>query len=176
MRRRGYTLIELLITVGIMGLLSGMLIVYSTTGRAQVALFVEESKIAQILLRAKSVALATYVDPVGPCGYGLRVDSAARTYSLFSYKESDCANITSIDPSDSAKYRVVETYTLPPSLAFQDGANKLDAVLFVPPDPRTFISSGGSILSGGAGNIYLATVDGTASIRVSVTTAGQITF
>ncbi len=159
-----------------MGILSSSLILYSSTGRAQVALYTEEAKIAQLILKSKSMAIATYVDASRPCGFGFRVDYAGNSYELFQYKVSDCSSISAIDPADGSKYTRLESFPLTQAVAYGNGANRLDAVLFVPPEPKTYISSGGSLLPGGSGNIYLQTADGSASITIRVSTAGQITF
>lgn len=173
----GFTLLELLIVVSITALLSSYAILYTATGRQQVALYVEASKITQTVLKSKSLAIATYANPAAPvCGYGVRVDSGASAYALFSYNAPDCSSIPSIDFADASKYTELERFSLAPGLAFQTGSTPLDAVLFVPPDPETLLWSGGTPLQSGSGFISIQTRDGLASVRVGVSTAGQVTF
>ena len=173
----GFTLIELLIVVAITALLSSFMLVYQSTGRQQVSLYVEKSKIAQFVLKSKSLAIATYIDPSSPvCGFGVHFDYAVSTYALFSYNAPNCNAISFIDTTDSANYKVFESFPLAQGLSFKDGVGKLDHVFFIPPDPTTLIWSGGVLVGSGSGNIYVATTDGTASITITVSTAGQVAF
>ncbi len=54
--------------------------------------------------------------------------------------------------------------------------DKMDDVFFVPPDPKTVINIGGSLLRDTTGYIYLITDDGSLSRRISVNPSGQITY
>lgn len=176
--KKGFSLIELLIAVAITAVLSSILILYSATGRAQVALYVEEAKIAQLVLKSKSLAIATYANPgQSTCGYGLHIDYETGRYSVFSYRTSDCSNIFGIDTADPMKYKEIESYSLSSDIVFQSGSSgNLDSVLFVPPDPKTLIWSGGGALTGNFGSIELKTLSGSASAKILVTIGGQITF
>jgi prepilin-type N-terminal cleavage/methylation domain-containing protein len=172
MREDGYTLLELLVVLGITGLLSGMVILYGGEGRRQVALSVESVKIVQAISRAKALAVATYADLSSPCGFGVHFDYPQKKYSVRSYRTSpDCENVSGIASSET-----LEEFGLGSGLVWQEGAGKIDDVIFIPPDPKTYIFSGGALLVGGAsGRVYLVT-DGGATRTVTVNQAGQITF
>lgn len=173
--RGGFTLIELLVVVMVTGLLSGFFILYGRAGRQRIALTVETAKMAQTIFRAKERALATYTDPdplKRACGYGVHADSSSRTYSLFGYQAADCRALASID---AANFVLVETSALASGMSFGSGADRLDDVLFVPPDPTTLLWGGGAPLSS-SGNFYLSTADGGMQARISVNSAGQINF
>ena len=60
MERKGFTLIEILIVLAITAVLSGLAIVYTHVGQNQISLSIEESKIAQLILEAKELSIATY--------------------------------------------------------------------------------------------------------------------
>ena len=178
----GFTIIELLVVIGVVILLLGCLILYSGASRNQVALYVEEAKIAQIILRSKTLSISTFGNPSVPCGYGVEINQAAKTYSLFSYDVPDCSTISNIDINDPSKYKLVQSFKLPNGVVFQGcpagGGERLDYVLFIPPDPKTLVWVDGypTPTAAGSGKIYLATADCSANIAVTVSTAGQVSF
>lgn len=180
--RMGFTIIELLVVIGVVILLLGCLILYSGVSRNQVALYIEEAKIAQIILRSKTLSISTFGDPNVPCGYGVEVSQAAKTYSLFSYDVPDCGAISNIEVNDPNKYKTVQSFKLSQGVVFQScpagGGERLDYVLFIPPDPKTLVWVDGSPTptATDSGKIYLATVDCSANIVVTVSTAGQVSF
>lgn len=174
--RSGFTLIELLVSVTVTALLSSFVIVYTTNGRAQTALYVEQSKIIQVIVRAKSLAISTYDAPDPLCGYGVHFDQSAGAYDLFSYRDSACNLISFIDPTDSAHYVSLHRYVLPKNLMLRDGENAISDILFIPPDPKTLLWSEGVILTTGTGNVYLAAKDGPWNTNLHVSVAGQISF
>ena len=173
--RRGFTMIELLVTVATIALLASYMLLYTSKSRNQIALYVQESKIVRILSRSKSLAIATYNSPDVPCGYGVRIKYAENAYALYRYNASDCANIASIDVG-SSDYQEIQVFPLPANIVFENGVEAMDTVIFIPPDPKTRIWSGGLPFTAVQGNVYLRTVDGSARVTVSVTPAGQISF
>jgi prepilin-type N-terminal cleavage/methylation domain-containing protein len=175
-RKRGFTLIELLVSVTITAFLSSFVIIYTSSGRAQTTLYIEQAKIIQIVARAKSLAISTYDANIPPCGYGVHFDSVAGMYDLFSYSNTaPCGQISSIDPL-SSRYTIVRHYVLPRGLMLGDGQNKMSDILFLPPDPKTVMWSGGVILTSGEGSVYLVTSAGPWRTTMHVSIAGQIGF
>lgn len=195
---RGFTLIEVLIVVAITSLLSGMVMTYSSRGRTQVALYVEAAKLSQVILRAKSLAVATYSDPnlLGsgiPCGYGVQIDYAAGTYSLFSYMPAlpsvSCrptpvgalsgigANPVGEDPTNYI-YSAIDTVRLSPGVVYGSGNPKLTDILFIPPDPATLIWSDDSAAASNVASEvdFVSTADALSKVTVKISAAGQITF
>ena len=175
-KRRGFTMIELLVTIAITALLASYMITYSSRSRSQIALAVEQSKLAQIVSRSKSLAISTYGEAIAPCGYGVQLDYLANSYTLYSYAPSSgCRNITSIDPASDV-YMKTGTFTLPTGLIFMGGAGTIDTVFFLPPDPQTMRWSQGLPLGAESGQIVIGTADGSSRATVSINAAGQITF
>lgn len=177
----GFTIVEILVVLAITALLSSFIITYTGTGRAQVALYVEEAKLSQTILRAKSLAISTYNTPTVPCGYGLHVDYLARTYAIFSYKPtlSSCAAITEIDPNDIDAYQQIgDAFPLAPELNFvsDPGTRYLDTVFFTPPNPRTYLWVEGSADAdmSDSGKIYVATKNNSLKSTIEVTSSGQV--
>jgi prepilin-type N-terminal cleavage/methylation domain-containing protein len=93
--RRAFTLIELMVVLGISAVLSALAITYSKIGQNEVALSVEESKVGQFILQAKQLAIATYTVPpstaAASCGFGVTFNLAAtpQTYSVFVYDPAE---------------------------------------------------------------------------------------
>src|SRR5205823_134766 len=84
----GFTIVELLIVVAISAMLASIAIGYSSISRNQVALSVETAKVAESIIRAKSLAIATYASIPGTCAYGVSVDIAQNRYSIFAFTPS----------------------------------------------------------------------------------------
>jgi prepilin-type N-terminal cleavage/methylation domain-containing protein len=165
MHKSGFTLVEILIVVAITALLSGIAIVYSHVGQNQIALSVEESKIAQLILESKELSVATYSTDVATCGYGIHFDYASSTYSLFEYDSASpapgggrevCPTIASTtDPANGSgieqyEYKYVSgsygVHMAPGVTIVNAGAasDTIQDVLFYPPDPCTLISLDGA--------------------------------
>lgn len=201
--RRGFTIIELLIVIAISAMLSAIAIVYSGIARNQVALSVETAKVAQTILRAKDLAIATYATGAVSCGYGVVLNSTAGTYSIFSYDpqnhppehgatppcpQDTVASTSPIYADEMAQYSVDTWNVLLANGVKMDGTpgDALTVVLFYPPAPDTFISrsaagaGGQAFLDPALGDItskvYLVTQDGSASSTITVNGAGQVSF
>jgi prepilin-type N-terminal cleavage/methylation domain-containing protein len=171
--RRAYTLIELIVVIAITGLISGIMLVYGGVGREQINLSLEAVKIAQMISRAKALAVATYTDPSSPCGFGVHFDYSARKYSLRSYRTSPgCESVLGI-----ASSAVLNEFDLGTGLAWQRGGDSIEDVVFIPPDPKVYLFSNGTLLPGGvSGKVYLLTSGGEGARTITVNPAGQVTF
>jgi type II secretory pathway pseudopilin PulG len=180
-----FTVIELLVVVAISAMLSTLAILYSSIGRNQISLTVEESKIAQFILQAKALSIATYTNSSDVCGYGVRIDVADQTYSIFAYSPvgsppcPSVAGITGISSSDEAP-AAQGTWQVPVSSGVQltSDIDSLAAVMFYPPDPDVFLSEDNATFDAPAKtlHIYLRTVDGKNSATISVNPEGQVSF
>ncbi len=200
--RKGFTLLELLIVIGISAMLSAIAIVYSGLARNQVALSVETAKIAQVILRAKGLSVATYSGSSvsGACGYGALFNVASNTYSIFAYEpqnhppehmapppcpDDTLASTSPIYANEIAQYSPA-TWNVPLAngvrLTTSTAGDNLSIVLFYPPNPDIFISRDGqnfldpAVVNPVTSKVYLVTVDGSASATIAVNGAGQVTF
>jgi prepilin-type N-terminal cleavage/methylation domain-containing protein len=136
-KRRGFTLIEMVVVLAITAGLSSFLIIYNRASREYIALSVEAAKIAQVIGRARSYAVSFRTDPSAPatCGYGVTFDLAGQAYSFVRYEGTPCTGIELAGPTVIP----LETYRLDPKLRFGAGANVLEAVLFSPPEPKAYL-------------------------------------
>ncbi len=183
--RAGFTLIELLILVGVTIMLSSFLITYNSTGRQQIALYVEETKLAQMILQAKSLTLSTYNNfpPGGAiCGYGVHIayGQAGGSYNLFSYLAPGgnlgaCEHLPSFDPAAEVSLPGY-AFAFTPGVVFDAASSTMGDVLFVPPDPKTYVVDPSGAVMNTAGVISLMTQNGTAHLNIEINTAGQISF
>lgn len=177
MKRSGFTLVEVLVVIAITALLAGLILTYSTKSRDQVALYVEQAKLAQTIAQAKSLTISTYNQPIVPCGYGVSIDyndSAMGTYRLFAYNAPQCDNISFLDPGFE---KVINTEQLPGNLVFADpDAESITGILFLPPNPNTWVWLHGGSATSTEGRVRIMSRSGELSVDVSVSSAGQITF
>jgi prepilin-type N-terminal cleavage/methylation domain-containing protein len=206
MGNKGFTLIEILIVLAITAVLSGLAIVYTHVGQNQISLSIEESKVAQLILEAKELSVATYSSNSATCAYGVAFNYASSSYSLFAYNAAVtslpgyvgrpiCPSLAStsvaFDTSAVQQYQSGswQVHTAPGVVFDGSGGAASDTiqyVLFYPPDPCTLISLVGqtfksdcSSITGNpppAAYVYLSTVDGSMSRTITVNPAGQVSL
>jgi prepilin-type N-terminal cleavage/methylation domain-containing protein len=163
--KKGFTLIEILIVLAITALLSGLAIVYTHVGQNQISLSIEESKVAQLILEAKELSIATYGTNSDTCAYGVAFDyanpAASSTYSLFAYNAAATSSLYGgrpICPSIASTSAAIDTnaiqqyqsgswrvHTTQGVKLVNDGAasDTVQYVLFYPPDPCMLVSLAG---------------------------------
>ena len=175
----GFTLVEILITLSITAFLAGLTLTYSKIGERQIALSVEAQKIASIIFRAKSITFTGSGAAVANwCGYGVIVNYAAGTYSIFAYQEPTLPNCTMLTSVPSGFRVALSTFTLNQNVVFKNtNPDSMSLVLFIPPDPKTLLSlDDGTSLVTQPLKIYLETKDGLAKRTITVNSSGQIDF
>lgn len=197
MNKKGFTLIEMLVVLAITALLSGLAIVYTHVGQNQISLSIEESKVAQLILQAKELSIATYSTNSATCAYGVHFDLASSTYSLFEYNSAVvptgggrevCPSIgsTSAPGAVDTNPKVMAMYAAgswqvhtAQGVVLKSGAGAIQDILFYPPDPSTLINlSGQSTFQYPAPTayVYLSTTDGSAARTITVNPAGQVSL
>lgn len=177
--RSGFTLIEILVVISITAVFSLMSLTYSKAGERQTALYVEAQKLAGLIFRAKSLSLTTYRDAnPNRCGYGIEINYAAKTYSLFAYQEPSVPNCPSLTSAPPNFRTMISTYAIDSRLVLKNSASdSLSLVLFVPPNPKTLISfDDGASVSGGPAQVYLETSDSLAQRTIAINSYGQVDF
>lgn len=197
-RDYGFTLVELLVVVGIVAMISSLAITYSSASRNQIVLSREEASIGSLILKAKSLTITTKRQNLNvPCGYGLYIDYSQSKYFIFSYSLLSsgvtCSDVIkagfnpngSSNPFDNPPSPIGDNYlaTLPPNVKFAAKAPKLYMVFFLAPNPDTFIatedSSGneGIFQDSATASVYLQTIDGGAQKEISVSApTGDVNF
>lgn len=167
-------MIEVLIVIAITALLAGMILTYSSQSRDQVALYIEQAKLAQTVARAKSLTISTYNQPTVPCGYGVHFNYEENSYLLFSYDAPQCGGIQNLSSQFMTEVAVER---MPGNLAFgEEDAEGITDILFLPPNPDTWIWLHGSNATSTEGRVPLVSRSGVFSVEVLMSNAGQITF
>lgn len=175
--RSGFTLIEMLVVIGILGVLLTTLLLYTKASERQVTLYRNEEQVLDALTRAKQLSLAAFGQPgfgsgkTGvPCGYGVHFD-APNTFFMF----KDMSGSTGL--CDSADHRYSgpgelfgAPFTLDPAISFS--ILSASDILFLPPNPQVVMTPDAG--PNASALIEIKTVDGSTA-RIKVTTAGQIT-
>jgi prepilin-type N-terminal cleavage/methylation domain-containing protein len=187
--RKGFTLIEILVVLVISAMLAGIGLSYNSASRKEIALTVEAAKISQFILRAESLAIATYGSNSASlvCGYGVSFDAAAQTYGIFVYQPTAAATcrdmvlpLATIASGEMQQYTpgTSNVHVASEVRLVSSPADSIAVVLFYPPTPTTYISHDGSTFPSPtlASKVYLTTADGSDSRTISVNPAGQVSF
>lgn len=176
-----------MVVLAVTALLSGLILVYNSSTRETLRLFTEKAQMAQLILRAKALALSTYSDSDTPCGYGVRFVPESRReqarYELVEYRPLDCSDRARVD-TDPSSFEVsqLSTFPLPATLEFAFGNSNsplADAayVIFIPPDPIVLVArADGTLIETGVGKVELKIKGREASAIVTINAAGQVTF
>ncbi|MBM3256979.1 MAG: hypothetical protein FJY98_01465 [Candidatus Liptonbacteria bacterium] len=180
----GFSLIEIIVVIGVTLVLSGFAVHYSNVSRHTTVLSIERARIGQLILRAKSLTLATKRGAEGrPCGYGVWVDYN-RSLHLFSYSPDSgesCKDIAKKKPEPKIpNWEEVEEYELAKEVRFvlPPPSSKLDMVMFLAPEPATLIWKDGR--TGQAeletGFIRIEAAAGDMQATIFVTPRGEVSF
>ncbi len=160
----GFTFIEILIVMSIASVLSTILLTYSKTGERQIVLLRDQSRIQTFLVRAKSLALATYGESSPACGYGVHVEEP-RSVVLYADLSEDCEASSHDYVGPLAR---VESFELDKRLLLDNPAVR--DIFFLPPDPDVLF-----IPDAEEASIVIKTQGSSAQGSIHVTKAGQIT-
>jgi prepilin-type N-terminal cleavage/methylation domain-containing protein len=162
MNKNGFTLVEILVIIAIMAVLSGIAIVYSHIGQDQITLSIEESKVAQFVLEAKELSIATYSSNGATCAYGVEFNYASSTYSLFAYNSAATSSVGGGRPicpsiastSEAIVPSAINVYAagswqvkVTPGVVLHDygaASDTVQDILFYPPNPCTLIRTDSS--------------------------------
>lgn len=172
----GFTLVEMMVTIGIITLLSAALIGVTRTGDQQIILFRESSLLIANLNRVKGNAIQTFLQPGRPCGYGIYIDQVNRSYTLFQDQPSTpnkCATANHVFDAPAETLMIGATpqvFQLPVGVQFGPATNVLN-IVYVPPIPDVFINNGGLQ----TGIITIQGTSGSTVLTIQVNSSGQIT-
>ena len=82
-KKGGFTLIEMLVVIAIIGILSGMTLIYNRSGAEQLKLFKEESMVVGLLNRARALAAEKFNKNPDSCAFGIHFTAGSPNFSLF---------------------------------------------------------------------------------------------
>lgn len=186
MNNKGFTLIELVIVIGIVGVLTGGLAFYGRSAERQIILFKDQAKIVAALLKAKFLTISTYSSEAdAPCGYGVHINRARKEIIIFkdlvnigdscvnasnSYTGNYNCDNTDIS-SDYGLLECVEKLTLDKLIDFSN-LTDLENIVYIPPNPYVIINKDDAI---NRAQIEIQTFDGVAKRIITIINNGQIT-
>jgi prepilin-type N-terminal cleavage/methylation domain-containing protein len=169
--KAGFTLIETLIVIGIMGMLSAMLLAYNHSSTTQLALTVDQASVAGALNRAKALALEKYSPNLGgsviACAYGVHFTTSSYTiYGVLAY--NNCNGVTNYAYSGSLSQINVQTLKLDAGLIFASGTPT--DIYFIPPYLEAKSSPAGAM------TVTIQILATGATAQVSVSPGGGVSF
>jgi type II secretory pathway pseudopilin PulG len=166
---KGLTLTEILVTIAIIIILSGLIIANSGAGKSQLALSRSANKLAQDIRRAQEMAMSAKECPTGtgcadqvPPGYGIYLHQGDKNYLL--YADTNPNQIYGGGDTD------IETINFEKGIFIKDVGPANVSINFKPPDPKINIT--------GVGNEVLIEIalmaDSTRTKTIRVNKAGLI--
>ncbi len=182
--KKGFTLIEILVTLGILAILSAILVGYASESSRQTFMMIARERVIRLFARVRSLSTSTYSVNAGGgnqmliCGYGLHVDRPAGKLFIFQEMASDCsiANYQYTPGTDVPLAGALDSYSLDTGrIQFVTDPNgDLNDVVFVPPNPDIHINgdTAGTITKAG---VDLQIKDGSGyTAEVNINNAGQV--
>ncbi len=170
---KAFTLIEILVIIGILTLLTSFLLLYGRAGENQILLLREKAKVINNVLRAKAMALNLALESEPACGFGVHFEE--NRYFIFRDSALDPRDCF-IDPGHrrysgeaSGELLTDEIFSLDANLRFSRLA--VADVFFRPPQPEAFLDGEQTLPEA---EIILATQDNRSSVRIVINNAGQI--
>jgi len=166
----GFTLVEMLVVLGITAMLSSVFIGYGGTIKDQVSLFREEAKMVQVLYKAKtySVQALKNSDGKSSCGYGVHFSNIENSYFIYLKNERESDGTCK---KDNLNYRNGDTQ--------QGNKNMIDSkvhlnnvsdIVFIPPKPEVYFYPNNSF----GGKVKLCNLNESFCREVTVNKVGQI--
>ncbi len=138
---RGFTLIEMLIVISIIGLLMSITAVSGTQSRRQFLLTTSQEQLRALISRAKALSVSTVLSrSQSICGYGVHINAGESRAFIFRDLPlgSSCPgdNKYSLDNPGEKLSGFLNEMKLDNSLNFNSDFD----VLFIPPDPSTILN------------------------------------
>ncbi len=168
----GFSLMEMIVVIGITILFLSMMLVYTKTGSKQIILFREQAKLISEIERAKANTLQRVQGAQKICGYGISFIGASSTdasaYVLFRALPDGANKCTNFVYAGS--FEDVETFKFD-SLIQVTRSDGIRDILFVPPEPRVALD--GMFTLGGSATIQLG-IPGGNKVTVTINSGGQI--
>lgn len=176
----GQTLIEIVVSLGVILWISSMLVLYNRRGEATSALGREQQRLILDLRRVQDYALTTreFTPPGGvaeiPCGYGIHFDANSSQYIIFADRATgaDCGSENFIrNPAGACPNGNEDVECVQLERSVKILSSNVTDIVFSPPAPKTHFSPGGQTEA----LITLALADNSSiTARVRVNMSGEI--
>lgn len=135
MKNKGYTLIEILVVLGVTALLSGLLLIYSRQGEKVGEIMRVRAQVVSDVNRVKNLAITarTWQGQL-TCGYGIYFDTANNQYIIFADTSTDCELSSHL--RNQAQTADVEIIRTPQRFTLLN--TNVQEVFFMPPQPFVY--------------------------------------
>ena len=170
----GFTLVEMLVVLGITAMLSSVFICYGGTIKDQVSLFSEEAKMVQVLYKAKTYSVQALKMDGGinsgkaACGYGVHFNTTTRSYFIF-LKGRDSGGLCPSADSGLGYFNEEPkgSVNVVDSRVFFSGVGD---IVFKPPKPEVYFYPNNSF----GGKVKLCNLNESFCREVTVNKVGQV--
>lgn len=186
-------MIEILVTLAVFGILSAVMIAYSTSSGEQTLLLTTRESIVQLINRAKANSLAAYStnnpdlgSGMATCGYGVHFDPSTGALNVFESEASStdaCASRTNFQFASGTDVMLtssLDAYNIDLSQfsVIPDTQGDLTDVVFTSPNTQTYIytteDQSGNANTGGINLQLVAGNNTNNTIEVDVNNSAQI--
>jgi len=185
----GFTLIEMLVVIGVIGVLTAILIGYSRQSSRNLALTSSQAKALSLFSRAKFLSIETFFDQLDNppddlriCAYGVHVDQETGEIFIFQDRveedpidEDECSSSNNVFDSDDdvALSSELDYMKLDDRILEirENPATTLENVVFIPPDPDVIINDNPSDSEGA---VEVGLIDDEFSYTITVDRSGQV--
>ncbi|MEX2411130.1 MAG: prepilin-type N-terminal cleavage/methylation domain-containing protein [Candidatus Paceibacterota bacterium] len=167
----GFSLVEIMVVIGITLILTTMSIGFSRSSQTQLEGFRNQSEVVGVINRAKSLTLERFsesgVSGRDVCGIGIRFANNNQDYFLFQdlALSGDCS---SSDKEYSGSSEDLEAFSLSPRVSFGSIPSDLE-ILFLAPHLDTISSEGFPI-------DFTIELDGESISMISISAVGQVSI
>ncbi len=182
-KKSGFTLIEMMVVIGIIALLTGMTLVYSRSGSGQLELFRGKAMVIGILNQAKAMTVEKFNKDPNACAFGVHFTTASSTFILFQDLKSPtdpfCKDFSGLYKSDfqyGGPDELVQTFSVGDKYIVKiasDGtpitSGQSVDIVFVPPE--LMVTSTFPLPL----NLNITDLAGTSGVNVILNSTGQIT-
>jgi prepilin-type N-terminal cleavage/methylation domain-containing protein len=173
----GFTIIEMIVVLGIVSALTTILVGYTRQSTKQLLLSSKEAEILSLVSRAKFLSIETFFEDLGgsgtprkTCAYGINVDKTRNEIFIFQDRAPavpGCSIATNkYELGQDGKLDVVTIDTDTMSLG-----GDLQDIVYIPPDPTVIINAAPSKTSA---TIEINLTDGSGGFTVILDNAGQV--
>lgn len=172
--RRGFTLLEMMVVLGLVIIFATITVMYNKNIGKQIVVSREHAKVLSILIKARSAGFTIPKSPTQSiCGYGVHVDAASRTLTFFKdlgVVGSPCAStadhVYTVGQGDS---EMIEQVVLDPSVSM---TSDMSDIVFIPPFGDVLIDADGTKTTA---TITIVGASAGVTKAVKVNSYGQIT-
>lgn len=177
-KERGFTLLELLVVMGIIAVLISMTLGYSRESTRQLALTSTQAEMLSLINRAKFLSIETFFGGGRSgdqriCSYGVRVNLSNQEIFIFQDLSSlaECpGNSNNVyDEGEKLSGELNEVNLQDTLVTFTEDTNLSEAV-FIPPDPKTKINKSDTPEA----KVGVKIREGKGQFTITVNNAGQI--